>query len=82
MYGKVKAFPDKGYIIRIPLIPSMKVHTQWLNDYNIYCVSEVFILFPEQGNPYLLLLDKNLRPHFYSFDGDTDVLYNFIYPSH
>jgi len=74
MYIKVKAFPEKGYIIRIPLEPSLKVHNQWLNGYGINSVDEVFILFPEEGVPYLLALDEKKRPLFYYFEGDTDVL--------
>lgn len=74
MYIKVKAFPDKGYIIRVPLEPSVNVQSQWLNDYGINSVDEVFILFPEQGKPYLLVLDEKKRPLFYNFEGNTDVL--------
>lgn len=74
MYIKVKAFPEKGYIIRIPLEPSVKVQSQWLNDYGINSVDEVFILLPEQGVPYLLVLDEKKRPLFYYFKGDTGVL--------
>ncbi|NJD03590.1 MAG: hypothetical protein FIA99_13585 [Ruminiclostridium sp.] len=74
MYAKVKAFPDKGYIIRIPLEPPIKIQSKWLNVYGINSVDEVFILFPEQGVPYLLVLDEKKRPLFYNFEGNTDYL--------
>lgn len=74
MYIKVKAFPDKGYIIRIPIEPPFEAKNQWLNDYGINSVEEVFILFPEEGMPYLLVLDGKYRPLFYNFDGNTDLL--------
>ncbi|WP_010248878.1 hypothetical protein [Acetivibrio cellulolyticus] len=74
MYIKVKAFPEKGYIVRIPITPSVQVKNHWLNDYNINSVDEVFILLPEQGNTYLLVLDNKLRPYFYNFIGNVDVL--------
>ncbi len=74
IYVKVKAFPDKGYIVRIPLNPPIKVQTPLLTDYSINSVDEVFILFPEQGNPFLLVLDKKYRPFFYNFEGDVNAL--------
>jgi len=74
IYVKVNAFPDKGYIIRIPLNPSVNVQTHWFNDDNINSIEEVFVLLPEQGKPFLLVLDKKSRPFFYTFDGDVDVL--------
>jgi hypothetical protein len=74
MYAAVKAFPEDGYIIRIPVVPPVQVQNPWLNDYNIYTVDQIFILLPEQGSPYLLVLDTKLRPYFYNFDGDVDAL--------
>ncbi len=74
MYVKVKAFPDKGYIIRVPLEPPVDVKNKWLNDYNINSVEEVFIIFPEEGKPYLLVLDDKKRPLFYIFESHTDNL--------
>ena len=74
MYIKVKAFPEKGYIIRVPLEPSAEVKNHWLNDYGINSVDEVFILFPENGKPYLMVLDEKKRPLFYNFEDDTDIL--------
>jgi len=74
MYVKVKAFPEKGYIIRVPLKPPVEVQSQWLNEYGINSVNELFVLFPEQGVPYLLLLDEKERPLFFNFEGDTGVL--------
>jgi hypothetical protein len=77
MYGKVKALPEKGYIIRVPMEPFVNVNCQWLTGYGINSVDEVFILFPEKGK-YLLVLDSKYRPLFYNFDGNTDELLNII----
>ena len=74
VYGKFKPFPDDGYIVKIPLTPSVKVQSNLLNDYNIYFVKEVFILFPKQSKPYLLILDPKSRPLFYNFEGDAKSL--------
>lgn len=73
MYPKVKAFPEKGFIVRIPMEPSA-IKNPWLNDYGVNSVNEVFILFPEDEKPYLLILDSKYRPLFYTFEGNTDVL--------
>jgi len=78
MYAKVKAFPESGYIIRVPLEPPVKVQGQWLTNYGIDSVDEVFILFPGQGTPYLLVLDERSRPLFYNFEGNTDVLLKIL----
>ncbi len=74
MYVKVDAIPQKGYIVRIPLSPPVKLCSQWVNDYGIYAVDEVFVIFPEQEKPYLLILDDSRRPFFYNFAGNTDEL--------
>lgn len=78
MYAKVKAFPDKGYIIRIPLRPAVEAQTHWLKDFNINSVDEVFILYPEQGNPFLMVLDDKARPIFYNFKGDANLLLQIL----
>lgn len=74
MYVKVKALPDRGYIIRLHLEPPSEVQNQWLNDYNINSVDEVFIIFPDQEKPYLLVMDDKKRPLFYNFSSNTDIL--------
>lgn len=68
MYVKVKAFPEKGKIARLPLDPAVEVQNKWLKDYGISSVSEVFIIFPEGNRPYLLVLDSNYRPLFFNFE--------------
>jgi len=74
IYTRVNAFPDKGYIIRIPIYPPAHVQNQWLNGFGIENVGEVFVLFPENENPFLLVLDESSRPFFYIFDVPTDRL--------
>ena len=74
MYNKVKSFPEKGYIVRIPITPPSQVKNHWLNEYSINSVDEVFIILSEQGNTYLLVLDSKLRPYFFNFIGNIDVL--------
>ncbi|MDP4182451.1 MAG: hypothetical protein Q8942_15345 [Bacillota bacterium] len=78
MYTKVKAFPEKGYIIKIPLNAGVKTKNYWLNNYGIDSVNEVFIIFPEQGAQYLLILDAKKRPLFFNFEDTTDELLKTI----
>lgn len=71
MYVKVKAFPEEGYIVRIPLEPPANIQNEWLNA----LVNEVFVIFPGDENaPYLLVLDGKGRPYFYTFHGKVDTL--------
>jgi len=71
LYVKVKALPDKGYIIKVPIEPPLKIQTEWLDN----LVSDVFIIFPDdKTSPYLLILDDKNRPYFYTFDSSTEML--------
>lgn len=70
MYTKVKAIPDNGYIIRIPLEPAVNVKNRWID----HKVEELFVIFTEQVHPYLLVLDDDQRPFFYTFNGNTGDL--------
>lgn len=71
MYVKVKAFPEAGYIVRIPLATPVRVQNEWLDA----SVNEVFIILPGGADvPYLLVLDEKGRPEFYNFKGKTDTL--------
>lgn len=82
MYVKVKAFPDKGYIAKIPLKPAVEVSNKWLNEYGIFSVNEVFIIFPGTDTPYLLVLDSNYRPLFFNFEqGAKSDLLDKIQPA-
>ncbi len=73
MFVKVNAFPDSGYIVRLPLDPAEEIHNQWLNQ----SVNEVFVIFSKEP-PYLLVLDEKERPLFYNFDGSTDELLELL----
>jgi len=70
MYVRVKAIPDNGHIIKIPLEPPVKVQNKWLDE----AVDELFVILPEETTPYLLVLDDKGRPLFYTFEGNVNVL--------
>ncbi|WP_152965999.1 hypothetical protein [Pseudobacteroides cellulosolvens] len=78
MYDKVKAIPEKGYIARVPFEPSAKVNNKWLNFDGINSMDQMFIIFPENGEAYLLVLDEKFRPLFYNFESDTSELMDLI----
>ena len=71
MYPKVNALPGEGYIVRIPLEPSVFVKNQWIDE----TLNEIYVIFPSKDeSPYLLILDDKKRPLFFTFNANTDVL--------
>ena len=68
--AKFNPIPDKGYVINIPFETPVKVKNQWLNAF----VDEVFIIFPEQEKPYLMVSDNKIELSFLSFEGNIDLL--------
>jgi hypothetical protein len=77
LYIRVKALPENGFIVRVPLEPPVKIKNKWIDA----TLDEVFIIFPLDKAPYLLILDKAARPYFYTFTGDTsELLKNLGYP--
>jgi len=73
-YEKAKPFPSNGKVIKVPLHPEIKVENQWLLDEDIKKVDKVFIIFPEEENPFMLVLNNENMPVFYEFSGNTEVL--------
>jgi hypothetical protein len=63
---KYNPIPNKGFMIRIPLEPTIKVRNQWFND----LVDEVTIIFSGQEKPYLMVFDDENRPYFLTFEGN------------
>lgn len=67
VYVKYNPIPNKGFMIKVPLEPSIVVKNQWFND----IVDEVIILFSGQEDPYLMIFNDENRPFFFTFKGDT-----------
>jgi hypothetical protein len=67
---KLKLIPDKGYIIKIPLEPSVQLENQWMNA----LIDEVIIIIPEAEEPYLLTFDNENKPWFFTFETRIDTL--------
>jgi hypothetical protein len=70
IYAKFNPIPIRGFMVKIPLKPNVKVKNKWF-DSN---VDIVIIIFPEHGKPYLMLFEEERRPIFLIFEGDTSVL--------
>lgn len=71
---KLKPIPDKGYMIRIPLKPSIQLENQW-----VYAlIDEVIIIIPEDEEPYLLLFDDENKTHFFTSEAKIDTLLNTL----
>ncbi|MCD4838876.1 hypothetical protein LRS37_08310 [Neobacillus sedimentimangrovi] len=75
VYTKVRPIPEKGYMIKVPLEPSIMVDNQWFKG----LVDEVVIIFPEQEKTFLMVFDDENRLHFYHFDGNTDRFLNILH---
>lgn len=60
IYVKINPMPKDGYMVRIPLSPSMTVKNKWFNDF----INEVVLIIPEEEEPYIMLLDDENQPHF------------------
>lgn len=61
---------DDGYVVKIPLSPSVKVNSNMLNA----TVGEVYILVPENEPPCYLIFEDENRLLSLVFNGDLDRL--------
>ncbi|WP_342578442.1 hypothetical protein [Psychrobacillus sp. FSL K6-2843] len=67
---KFNPIPDKGYIVKIPLSPSLRLENKWVNT----LIDEVIIIIPENEKPYLLIFDDEKKPHFFTIKPEMDTL--------
>lgn len=74
VYIHVKAFPERGLIVRIPLDPPVRPDKELLKKAGLAEIRELFVLLPEQEDPRLLILDSRERPLFFNFKADMGVL--------
>lgn len=76
VYVKFNPIPEKGYAIRVPLTPSVKIQNSWTNTQ----VHEVIIMFPdEQGAlPFLMFFEDDNKLMCFVFKGDTRTLLKLL----
>ena len=67
---KFSPIPDNGYIVKIPLNPSLRLENKWVNA----MISEVIIIIQEEEAPYLLIFDNENRPCFFTFKKEINTL--------
>lgn len=68
LYPELEPIPDKGYMVKVPLEPAMKLKNQWLDDQ----VTEVIVIFPEYENPHLMAFDSKANTFFFTFKGSVN----------
>lgn len=71
---KLNPIPNKGYMVKIPLTPPLRIENKWVNA----LIVEVIIIIPEDEKPYLLLFDEENKPYFFTFNTDIDALLKTI----
>lgn len=74
MYIKVNAFPSKGKILKIPLSKPIYNENIWYKGK----IDVLYIIFPYNEAPYLLILDEKSRPLFFTFTAGTDELSEYL----
>lgn len=80
MYTKLRVVPDSGYIVKVPLNPPVQASGKWLAASGLTNIDKVYVIFPLQAEPYLLILDKQSRPVCFHFSADTSTLKEYLTP--
>ena len=74
LYAKVKPFPDKGYIVRVPCSPALIVQNNFINA----TVDKMYIIFTQNEPPIVLILDCKEKPFVYNFSNSTQELKKYL----
>lgn len=74
LYAKVKPLPEKGYIVRVPVNPALKVQNQYINA----TIDKIYVIFTENEPPFVLILDRSQKPFVYNFSWNTDELVKLL----
>lgn len=67
IYKKINPLPPKGFIVRIPLEPAIKVQNQWIHSQ----VDEMNIIYPDSEDPYIMIYDDENNFYFFTIDSDN-----------
>lgn len=74
VFAKINPVPSEGFMIKVPLEPSVTVKTPLYEG----PVSETIIVFSGRENPYLLLFDNKNRLLAFNFKGNTANLLKLL----
>ncbi|WP_066295750.1 hypothetical protein [Bacillus sp. FJAT-29937] len=64
VYKKINPIPKKGFIVRIPLHPPLKVQNQWIHT----LADEVNIFYPAGEDPYIMMYDDENNVYFFTLN--------------
>ncbi|MBY0123004.1 hypothetical protein [Bacillus sp. S/N-304-OC-R1] len=71
VYKKINPFPKKGFIVKIPLQPSILVKNQW-----IYTLAdELTIIFPVEEEPFIMIYDDEHQVYFFTIEHQFNHYY-------
>ncbi|MFX3624676.1 MAG: hypothetical protein ACE3JP_11655 [Ectobacillus sp.] len=74
LYKGVRPIPEQGFMIKVPLEPSVKIENEWLHD----LVSQAVLIFPKGERPYVMVFDDENKMYFFYFKGSTRELLNHL----
>lgn len=75
LYKKINPLPPNGLIVRIPLDPPQSVQNQWFHA----LLDEINIIYPENGNPYVMLYDDENHIYFFNIHTKLDYIHFLFY---
>lgn len=78
LYVKANPLPEKGFIVKVPFQPGIEVKNQWFSEYGLNPVEKMFIVFPQDDEPFILVLDYKERPYLFIFEEKTDILLDIL----
>ncbi|WNS76324.1 hypothetical protein RRV45_04765 [Bacillus sp. DTU_2020_1000418_1_SI_GHA_SEK_038] len=70
IYKKINPIPRKGFIVRIPLRPPIKVQNQWIHT----LADEMNIFYPVEEDPYIMIFDDENNVYFFTIDQNNSDL--------
>lgn len=73
-YSEIDPIKDDGYAVRFPLSPSIQVQNQWLKT----TVKEVYLIIPENNQPFFLVFETEDRLVSFPFNDDITELSNVL----
>lgn len=74
VYSKFDPIPKEGYAIKLPLDPSLKVQSKWINCF----VDRVIIMLPTNDNPFLMIFENDNKLVCFTFKGEISSLLKIL----
>jgi hypothetical protein len=66
VYKTLDPLPKTGYMVKIPLEPSVPVNNQWVHGY----LDEVIVIIPDKHSSHILVFDDENNPHFLTYKNE------------